>query len=548
MPFLIKIIENKLFLKHSSYLIILFIVFLIVYYKATSLFFRQDEWLGFGLIIGYGKEFIYSKSITDLAHFVPVALSIDYLLFKFAHLNPLIFNLFGLAFHLINTFLIYLIAGNFSKNKILSAVAAMIFITSSVASQLVLWTVISINTLSLTFALLSFWLLLNFNEFKHRSLVGYLIAIGMVCSLLILEYSAGFIILIPTAVLIYRKKLGNENLKKILIPLAIAIVSFLILRLVLLLQASVGSVQSSLSTGMMYRAVEFPIRYLGQIVIPEHANLFLSNIILGDPERSETFFFKIIAICTGFLSILFLGKLLSITKKLTEERDNLIVLIIFILSSSLPFVIIPGQSSDFTIFPGRYLYFGLAGYAILLSLVAKMLIQSKNNYLKVAVCLFILISCFYGVYDNLRQIRLFSEEDQVRLNILNTIKSSYPKLPEKTVFFIESDSAAYGLPYEVKILPFQSGFGQTLLVWYYGDQYIPKGFYKDRFLWDIKSEGYKEIEGYGFGYFRDFEKVKKTVKDYQLPLDCVISFSWKKDSNLFLDTTKETRSRLERNR
>lgn len=523
------------------------IIFVSLYYQATNLFFRQDEWLGFGLMIGYGKEFIYSKNVADLAHFVPITLSIDYILFKLTHLNSQIYNLVGLLFHLINSFLIYLITSKFTRSKFLSLVAAIVFITSSVASQLVLWTVISINTLSLTFALLSFWLVLNVSDFKHKYLISYLIAIFVICSLLILEYSAGFIILIPATILIYRKKLGNENSKKILIVFAVAMVSFLALRLVLLLQASAGSVQSSLSAGMMYKVIEFPIRYLGQIVIPEHANLMISNFILGDPERSETFFFKIIAICAGLLSILFLGKLLSITKKLTSERDNLIVLIVFILGSSLPFVIIPGQSSNFTIFPGRYLYFGLAGYAILLSLVAKMLIKSKNMYLKIAVFSFILITCFYGEYDNLRQIKLFSEEDQVRLNILNTIKSSYPKLPEKTIFFINSDSTAYGLPYEIKILPFQSGFGQTLLVWYWGDQYLPKEFYRDRFLWDISSQGYKEIGSYGFGYFRDFEKVKKAVIDYNLPLDSVISFSWKKDGNLFLNTTSETKSKLEKN-
>ena len=64
-----------------------------------------------------------------------------------------------------------------------------------------------------------------------------------------------------------------------------------------------------------------------------------------------------------------------------------------------------------------------------------------------------------------------------RHNILNQISEDNLKLTDKQVFYTESDTSYYGLPDETKILPFQSGFGQTLLVWFEKSERFPNDFF-----------------------------------------------------------------------
>src|SRR5260221_180950 len=137
-----------------------------------------------------------------------------------------------------------------------------------------------------------------------------------------------------------------------------------------------------------------------------------------------------------------------------------------------------------------------------------------------------------------------TKEGKVRQDILSQIYLEHPKLSGKTIFYIESDSSYYGLPLDTKILPFQSGFGQTLLVWYAKSQGFPEDFFKNRFLWDIGSQDYKEIDGIGFGYFRDFNMLYKSFSDNKLDVNSVISYSFNSNTQKLRDTTVEIRKRL----
>jgi len=190
------------------------------------------------------------------------------------------------------------------------------------------------------------------------------------------------------------------------------------------------------------------------------------------------------------------------------------------------------------------LYFGLAGYSILLIYAFGILIDGGNRKLTSIFAFFLFFYIFYGLFNNWSEIETSFKEGQVRENILKTIKNSHPVLPKKVIIYSDSDSPLYGLADQYKILPFQSGFGQTVLVWYYNGDNINREFYKDRFLWNITSEGYKEISGQGFGYFRNFDTLKSVVKQYNIPLDSVIAYSWKKDTGEFKEESMLIRDKL----
>ena len=136
---------------------------------------------------------------------------------------------------------------------------------------------------------------------------------------------------------------------------------------------------------------------------------------------------------------------------------------------------------------------------------------------------------------------------QLRQSILHKISDTYPTLPQKAVFYITSDAPYYGLPYEEPIVPFQSGFGQTLLVWYNARiDDLPACLFEHQYLYVLLSEDYKECGGRGFGYFRKPESFNQAIKKYELDPNNVIAFRFSSSTNSLLDVTEETREIIRR--
>jgi hypothetical protein len=102
----------------------------------------------------------------------------------------------------------------------------------------------------------------------------------------------------------------------------------------------------------------------------------------------------------------------------------------------------------------------------------------------------------------------------------------------------------YGLPSEEKMLPFQSGLGQTLLVWYHDQENYPNEFYQNRFLWEITDQGYQEVGDRGFGYFRDKDLLRQAIAQYNLVPESLVAFSWNSQTEELKDVTVLVREEL----
>jgi hypothetical protein len=213
----------------------------------------------------------------------------------------------------------------------------------------------------------------------------------------------------------------------------------------------------------------------------------------------------------------------------------------FIILNSFVYALSPGRSADIPLVDSRNLYFPLIGAALLLVLLLWRAAKEKS----VQLMIFLLPFLFLNAFQLNREIRSLVREGQVRKDILVSMKRKYPDLPNKVIFYTESDSSFYGLPFEEKILPFQSGLGQTLLVWYQQTERFPSEFFQDRFLWEITEEGYREIEERGFGYFRDFEKLVKALKENNLSEEAIIAFRYNSEISKLDDITNEVRGRVD---
>jgi hypothetical protein len=143
-----------------------------------------------------------------------------------------------------------------------------------------------------------------------------------------------------------------------------------------------------------------------------------------------------------------------------------------------------------------------------------------------------------------KEILKISREGSVRKGILYQIKHDYPKLPDKVVFYTESDTSYYGMPESEKILPFEVNFGQTLLDWYVLDQKFGRVFFENKFLWDLTSQGYKEDGNQGFGYFRDLNFLLSAIEENELQKESIIAYRYDSVSKTLTNITDQVREKI----
>lgn len=512
-------------------LILLAIVLTIIsYYKVPFIFFQQDEWLMFGRALTSNLwQFTFPKvPIGESVHFIPLGNFIKYLFFSIFHFNFIGYNLSGLLIHFLNGYLIYLLGLKIFKKKMPAVFASFLFLISSAASEIVMWPVASINMLSLTLALLA-WILILEDTNKYKIWIGFI----SVASMLIIEYAVGLLFFIPIAIVILNSKKISNGIRALIPFFAINII-YLLMRAYLTVTTPSGvSGTTHTSLHLSKNIIVLPLKYFGQLT---NIDIFskLLNIISGISVGKE-------AGIIGALLILICGVFWLRVKN--DLSKNFLILPIFIITSALPFLFVESDAG-YSLLPGRYLYFGIAGFALLSVLITQYLWESKLLILKVLAVLIVVLLLTTGVYGNFQKENNLYDSSQIRQNILNAITTKDPSLPQKVIFYTESDSSFYGLPETDLILPFQSGFGQTLLVWYQNKEHLPTQFFQNKYLWEITDQDYQEFNGRGFGYFRDFKKLAASLQKNNLSLENVISFSYESKEHAIVDNSDEIRGRL----
>ena len=266
-----------------------------------------------------------------------------------------------------------------------------------------------------------------------------------------------------------------------------------------------------------------------------------------DPYVVETVASDIVSYVIAFI-ILGLSVFAYRTKIMqkVEAHKLIIAAVLFISLSSLPFIFIPGKAGYISLIDGRHLYLT----SIFSSILLAALLLSFYKMFKYKQAIFLLFSfIIFYVGFNISQINSALNTQRglafTRKSILQKIETSYPKLQQSVVFYIESDTPYYGLAYGDNILPFQSGFGQTLLVWYnQRGESFPACFFIDQFLYVLQSEGYRECEGRGFGFFRKMDNLKSAVETNKVRPDKIIAFSYISSKNSIEDITPRIRKQV----
>lgn len=555
-------------------LTILFAIFA-TFKNVTNTFFQQDEWQYFGSTIyalqsSHPIANILLPLQGQLTHFFPLATLMFLLEYIFFKTNFPPYVLLSLLIHTANALLLYILVYLLTRKRVLAWGAALLFSVNSLAHQPITWVAAGIGTLPGTFFLLLFFLsLVRFGQTKRRIMLIYCL-LSLLTSILFKETSLFVFLFLPlvwfTMKIVLRRFL--EVPKVALFTFVGLGVFYIVLRIFFLIiplrseQPEIGDVSLTSPAAYVYRLVTVPLKAFPQSIIPFSILKIVSGGLVhlaypyyvasdgvANPYVAESIVFDLTCYLASTL-LLFVSFVCyrRMRKQEPALTPLLVISLLFIGTSAIPFIFVPGLAGFFSIFEPRNLYVVGIGSTLWFVLVLYSLVNwsrfAKKYY--ITILLVALIALFHS-FSIQHDIRKLIEIGTIRKHLLTTVETAYPALPAKVVFFTQSDTSYYGLPDYEKVLPIQSGFGRMLMVWYQDNEKFPGCLYENQFLHDLRTQGYKYCDGRGFGYARTYESLLQILHENKLNGSDVIAFAWTDKEKQFTDIAPDIRSKLREN-
>ena len=538
---------------------------LYAYWALPRTYFQQDEWYVFGKYmyllslnkISFLANFFKGGLLGHFGPFTDFFLLPQFIFFRF-HFAP--YAYLSIFFHIINSLLVYFFVTRLTKEKAVGLLVGLLFATWYISHQAITWIGAYPGTLGSTlFLLLSLSFFLKYQDEKIKKKYYYFSLGMLLVSLGFKEITAFLFIFFPIwGLIIIKKERGwRFSWLKEQIPVVICALLYLGLRaLPLLTKIEKHSVVTDKSWNYLpvtlYNLLIMPLTTISQIFIPPDV---IRNLVTRLPEAflknklfCNSFAFSpspavFISLLLTFLIIaLVVTLVLFLHRKGERDKANVILLsLIWIGISALPFAFL-GRPLEF--FESRYYYIPAIGAALLLSMVIFYIADKVRQKL---VRFKVRHAVYYGLIGLLVIPILFFHsgrinrhiEEKIKVGdkqkaIISEIKKAYPKIGRKSIFYIEP----------LMWPTFAAGFGHTLMVVYAQEGQMNPGFFKEDFLWGIREQGYREIEGNGFGYFRQCSKLVEAIKEFHLSPDNVYAFRYNTQTKKLNNITDEIKNRI----
>lgn len=542
-------------------ILIILIIVIAIYLPVLKGFFQHDEWTTFAMYIT-DKTFLSNVFWyffrPNVAHYTPLHGIILYLMFKFFGLNFANYAFVSIALQVITVYLIYLLTSKLFNNKFTGLIISGLFAVNASSYQATTWVGTTVNTHGASiFGLLSIFVYLKYiQNFRQRNMYFFVFSMALLfISLLFKEIT---IAIFPILIIF----LLNEKIKvkqKIIESIKLILSGFVYVALrASMIFAQRGDIQEQIVTesqsiaDLLRNFITFPVKIFSQSLIPTQLLFKIANkfsAVLPDTTTglvgtttfdvfSQQIMLQIINWSIFILAILLIYKLYSDKNKYFKFA---LFGFLFSVLNSFIYIISPGRTGDIPVVDSRNIYFPAIGVTIFLVSVSSYYVQKYGRKVYIILIASFLINLFYLN----KELIFYANQGTERRHILEQIVKTYPDLPDKVVIYTESDTSYYGMPEEEKILPFELNFGYTLMIWYlptekYNNEMVRIGSY----IHKITAQGYQEKDGIGFGYFRDIDKLKQTVKLNNLPVESIIAFRYNSQSRLLIDITSEVRNQL----
>lgn len=570
--------------KKQDFLFFILAAFLILvaYGDIFKTFFQQDEWSWFGRYMYWNSigrmpflhAFLMGFFPRASYHFAPLVTLSNAIMVWFFGLNFSYYAATSLALHFLNTILIYYLAKNLTKREDIGFFAGLYFAINSTHYNAIVWIGASLITQGAAlFSILSLIFFVNYLQRKEKkyfwfSLLALYLALGF-------RESAVFLfLLIPTFWFFFQRgRLDQKSKKDIRIFLITASFYFLSYLILIVIGGKIEGPDIVQFTpflsplAFIYQGITIPLKAFSQVfVFPkqifflaekwvELSHPFLLEQKLGfDPHALfQTIGAELISYVLTTFFFLITINIYFLLKKAKETclSKSLIFGVLLILIGVLPcvFLLLRGQRGIVIMIRPRDLYISSVGAALLIGVsvvfLAEKIIGKKRKFLLYPFIFFLFCLLFFYHQNNLKD-EVFPvqiERSRQRKGILNQILKSYPQVQSKFIIYTESDTAYYG--HAELSLPFQSGAGRSIMLWYaFYQRDLPLEFFENDFLYLFNEEGYREIQGKGFGYFHNFDKLVEALEENNLPSESVYAFSWRGQDEELFDITNQVRQRL----
>lgn len=515
--------------------VIILLVFL-TYWGIWDTYFQQDEWNGFGKVL-YAKDHGWLTLVRFYgSHFTPFSSLFFAVLFFLFGFQAAYYGFFSIILHCVNSILVFFLARRMVRSTVGACIASGVFATAYVSRQAVLWFAASASFLPATFfALIG---LVMFELALEKSKSAFLAA-GAIFILMSLGFRENAIFLYGYMIVrVYVTK--KDMLKKTISVLGVFGAGYLLLRFapIFLYSGNVSPVSQMRAVDVMVQAGEFIFVSLPQVLIPRTLGISIGRFVLTQQPIVSLYGVRVgnvpLFIETVFIRFFYFSIFIIITffvyrfmKRTSGWRfTTLGSLLSYMALSVLPFSMLPRN----LFMESRHFYLTEIGFAICAGFILSLFLKSQR-FVALAFTIVIVVISFNmsGVRSVIRASVPRSKMDNF---LTHQLKELYPTVPSKVLFYSEQDQ-----------LSRQFGAGYMMMVLYH-DRQPYEVLMKEDFLWNLGSQGYKETEGVGFGYFTEFEALKEAYCSLRFTRSGVFSFSWNESDQKLTDTSEITRKKL----
>ncbi|MEK7526482.1 MAG: hypothetical protein AAB546_03310 [Patescibacteria group bacterium] len=566
--------ESKMFLKLSKislfrrvreFVLVLAVltVITLLYLPISKGYFQHDEIFGVTRnmsLKGTGLYNLIKIAFTPyISHFVPLHQLMVQVYISWFSFNYQYYTYASIVAHLLVVFLVYLLLSKLTKNKNYSLLGALLFGVNASGHQATSWPLADINTHGATiFGLASLIFLVSY--INQESKRYYLLAMGcLFVSLLFKEITIGFFLFIPVMYFLYSKK--KQNVKYVTGVAFASLFTYLLLRVSMIFAPRSHPLDQVVTQSQSYLEIAinlltFPIKILVQTLIPPRQLLVISRFLTGilpwefTGSIGTTQFDLFVENITLFVLeiVIFILICVFLFFAFKKNRNGIQTRVAFlgfafVVINSFIYALSPYRSASIPVIDSRNLYLPTFGSIVMLISLVQMFFNKNSQ--KYSYLLLFLPLLIVNIFWLNKEVVNISDQGRIRKQILNKIKTGHPMIEDKTIFYTESDKAFYGLSEEDTIFPFQINFGFNLMTIYQTKKDYPYKLVDGKvFLRDITDQGYLEIDGKGFGYYRDLELLKKGLLENKLSKQNVIAYRYYSKTGEVIDITEEIRNKL----
>lgn len=492
--------------------ITVFSITLFEYRDLPKLFYLNDEWLQYGAVItngiftGLQK---YSLLELILGKGRPLGTIIENIIMWLFPLQALPFAILAYISHTASGVLTYILVLRLTKRKLAALIAALFFVSSGISFQAYAWLASTVQAGLCTLCMIGALLLFQrFVESREKKFLLYSLLVLYV-SFLIKDSSIILLLFYPLQYFLQRP---GEFCWSIVKKYWYILVSVFILGVY-----KISVFPSGISRWVMYVVNEsfYPVVSLSHFIIPYRfmyraADWFGTNVYQFYTLREFSGHQFPIAtnaisdVLSVFMSSFIICACIIMYFTLPKIRKPMLLFVYLYGILFLPIAVFLDRR-NVSYVESRYMYMLNVPIAGLLGTAVAVLYDRLNATNRTVKILFFIpgsVLLLYFFYKqttiNRREIFDYVLQGQSLQKVMANIPKARPTIPDRPIFFIDGKRDYY---YEQLKAPFQLGPGYMFALMYYKTGKIDKEFISSGYLWQLKREGYKELNGKGLGYF-----------------------------------------------